>query len=96
MKSIWISRTYRDEIREPKQGLRWPLYGRENHTSEQLNSRKWRLTTASFICEAENPLANYSNNNSISLSPAQATLVVARTLCQAIDATMFGWEGTAG
>lgn len=93
MKSIWISRTYRDEIREPKQGLRWPLYGRENHTSEQLNTRKWRLSIAILSCEAETPQA--IEINSIAPSPAYATLVMSRTLCQAIDTT-FGWEGAAG
>ena len=94
MKSIWISRTYRDEIREPKQGLRWPLYGRENHTSEQLYSRKtWRIEIAAVcICEAESPRPLYNNPIAISLC-SDIRAACPRSL--AID-TMFGQEGVAG
>ncbi len=95
MKSIWINRTYRDELREPKQGALWPFYGRENHTSEQIYSRKtWRTRNASASCEAENPRSIYDNCILVSPCPT-ATAIVTRTLGLAMD-NAFGWEAIAG
>lgn len=90
MKSIWTSRTYRDELREPKQGTRWPFYGRENHTSEQMRSRKtWRTLDLSSGCPSESAIMQnrYDNYIAASLAPI--------TLGQVLDLS-FGWEAVAG
>ena len=93
MKSLWTSRTYRDELREPSRATRWPLYGHAGHTYERLRSRKtWRTDEGRCPCDSERPQPVYDNCIATSLLPATVE-------CGSLGRVMvrdFGWEVIAG
>jgi hypothetical protein len=93
MKSIWTGRTYRDELREPSRGTRWPRYEYERHTHEHSRSGKtWRTGEDPSPCEAECSQPVYDNCITISLPTAP---VCAGRAGQAL-VRLFGWEVVAG